>query len=299
MLLSRVAALYFIALLLLVLPRSLLHAMPQENSKLPANGELITPDVPPPNCHVTLPSNGSVVSAKILRDTSVGIGAEGMVGTYGTERLSTFLPTDGVWRGWIPRKPGDFAYENKLPWRGEFSYADGPLIVTGKRLDGPAPPFTETDGVWGEHATMSFVSIPVFGCWEITGHLKEQELSFTVWVTALRGQDSSSAQTMPEPPGAHAPAHRVQVDGVTEANYLVYRLAPELPREAQLANVSGTVVLHAILKDGRPDELQYVSGPQVLAQSAIDAVAYWRYRISDNSEIDTTIEVAFPPPSDD
>jgi hypothetical protein len=233
-----------------------------------------------------------------LRATTTGIGAEGKIAAYGTKKLSTFLPTDGVWRGWIPRQPGDFVYDNKLPWRGEFSYNDGPLIVEGKRLDGPAPSFTETDGISGENATMSFISIPVFGCWEITGRDNDQQLRFTVWVAPLtEGDSSSSPQMSQEFPEPQEQPRRVQVDGEREAQSLVYRLGPELPHEALVANVSGTVVLHAVLKYGRPDELQYVSGPQLLAQAAINAARYWRYRINDDSEIDTTIAVAFPLPS--
>ncbi len=68
-------------------------------------------------------------------------------GKFGTEKLWTVLPNDGIWRGPIPSKLGDFAYSDKLPWfrvHPAFSLNDGPLTITGKRLDGPAPSFTET-----------------------------------------------------------------------------------------------------------------------------------------------------------
>jgi outer membrane biosynthesis protein TonB len=103
----------------------------------------------------------------------------------------------------------------------------------------------------------------------------------------------------------YAPAiapQRVIVDGETQAKSLVYKVTPEIPAEARTENSSGTVVLHAVIgTGGRPGELQYVSGPQALAQPAIDAVTWWQYRITvvndEAVEVDTTIDVVFPPPS--
>jgi outer membrane biosynthesis protein TonB len=88
---------------------------------------------------------------------------------------------------------------------------------------------------------------------------------------------------------------RIHVDSEVEAESLVYQVAPEIPHEAQLANVSGTVVLHAVVGiDGRPHDLQYISGPPLLAQAAIDTVTWWQYRINEEDvEIDTTIPVVF------
>jgi hypothetical protein len=37
---------------------------------------------------------------------------------------------------------------------------------------------------------MGGIQIPVFGCWKITGHYKDQELSFVVWVTPHTEQKS-------------------------------------------------------------------------------------------------------------
>jgi TonB family protein len=78
---------------------------------------------------------------------------------------------------------------------------------------------------------------------------------------------------------------------------LCYRLTPEIPHEAQAANVSGTVVLRAIIdRNGETRELQYVSGPSLLARAAIDAVRWWDYEVNgEDVEIDTTIEVEFSP----
>ncbi|MGE5735465.1 MAG: energy transducer TonB [Acidobacteriota bacterium] len=250
-------------------------------------------DAPPASCHVTLPAEGTMPSTSVPA-TQVGIGADGRVAAYGTEKLWTMLPIDGTWRGWMPSRPGDFAYENKLPWRGAFSYKDGPLKVTGQRLDGAAPSFTEFEPISGQHAFMGFISIPVFGCWQITGQYKDEKLSFVVWVTRMQAQEPASAQ-IPQPLEPASVPRRIHVDSETEAESLVYRVTPELPHEAQVANVSGTVVLHAIIgTDGRPHDLRYVSGPPLLANAAINAVTWWQYRVDElNVEVDTTIPVVF------
>jgi outer membrane biosynthesis protein TonB len=90
---------------------------------------------------------------------------------------------------------------------------------------------------------------------------------------------------------------RIHVDGDVEAKLLSHRLTPEIPHEAQVANVAGTVVLHAVIdRNGRTREIQYVSGPSLLAQAAIDAVRWWEYEVDvEDVEIDTTIEVGFSP----
>ncbi len=235
-----------------------------------------------------------------------------MVGTYGTENLSVLVPTDGILWG-LPSKPGDFAYFNKFPWRGKFSYTDGagPLIVTGKRLDGLAPSFTEIQPITGKHWMMGGMSIPVFGCWEITGRYKDQELTFIVWVMPAPQKEASAGGSSPQAaitplsnsdttieqvqPVANTQRSRIYVNGDLEAKLLRYRLTPEIPHEAQVANVSGTVVLHAIIdRNGRTRELQYVSGPSLLAQAAIEAVRWWEYEVDvEGVEIDTTIVVEF------
>lgn len=278
--------------------------------------ERINPqDAPPSSCQVTLPSAGSFVPpspAPAGPAAQFGLAADRF--WFGTEKLWTVLPTNGTWRGSVPSKPGDFSYSDKLPWfrlHPAFSEKDGPLTITGKRLDGPAPSFTETfeSNAFSRDddnaMIMGGINIPVFGCWQVTGHYQDQELSFTVWVTPLPEQKPSSGASSPTisqvPSAQETEPRRIRVDGKTQARSLVYKVTPEIPPGADAANVSGTVVLHAIItKDGRADELQYVSGPPLLAQAAIDAVTWWQYWVrtvnDEPVEVDTTIDVVFPPP---
>jgi hypothetical protein len=53
---------------------------------------------------------------------------------------------------------------------------------------------------------------------------------------------------------------------------------PVYPQMAKDSHIEGLVVLHGIVgSDGRPKDLKAVSGPPVLVQPAIDAVAQWIY----------------------
>jgi hypothetical protein len=222
---------------------------------------------------------------------------------FGTEKLWTVLPTDATWRSY----GGDPGYNNKLPWFA-LSQDEGPLTITGKKLDGPSLSFTEFLEIDGFGRTdtdiegvMGGISIPVSGCWQVTGHFRDRELSFTVWVVPIPESERPSEEPPPATSeGLALPADPVPIDGEVEAKRISYRLTPEIPPEAKRANVSGTVVLHAIIgrNDGVPRELQYVSGPQILVKAAMDAVKLWRYGVDARTDIDTTIEVVFPSTDD-
>jgi hypothetical protein len=143
----------------------------------------------PANCRVTLPADGSFTPPSPVPmgpvpdgqpASSIELGVDEF--WYGSEKLWTVLPIDGTWRGSSPSIPGDlahFAYSNKLPWfrfHPAFSEKDGPLTITGKRLDGPASSFTEEFYANAfprdddNAMIMGGVDIPSFGCWQITGH---------------------------------------------------------------------------------------------------------------------------------
>ena len=275
-------------------------------------------DGPPASCQVTLPDG------KFSPQLSTsGHGELSSVGSwygryfadgvwYGTEKLWTVLPRDGIWRGEKPVGRHDFAYGNKLPWgrsNPPFRHKDDPLTITGKRLDGRAPVFTETEissGLGPDYSgegIMGGIDIPVLGCWQITGHYKDAELTFTVWVTQIHDGDdwngfaNATPAAIRNEPGE--PPRRISLDGETQAKALVYKVAPQIPREAAAAGMSGPVLLHAIIStSGRPEQVEYISGPPQLAQAAINAVGWWQYRVEmmneEAVEVDTTIEVEFP-----
>ena len=273
---------------------------------------------PPASCHVTLP-DGKFAPKLSTSDRGPVSSAGAWYGSgfdegvwYGTEKLWTVLPRDGVWTGSGPAGPYRFAYANKLPWgrtNPPFRRRDDPLTVTGKRLDGHAPVFTETfesSGFGPDYSgegIMGGIDIPVFGCWQITGRYQDADLTFTVWV-APDAENETGDASLPEPReqprSSDADPLRVFVDGEVQAKSLVYRVAPELPPDADAANTSGTVLLHAVIDtSGRPRELDCISGPPQLVQPAMDAVQWWQYRVEivndeKAAEVETTIKVDFP-----
>jgi protein TonB len=101
----------------------------------------------------------------------------------------------------------------------------------------------------------------------------------------------------PSPPKP-VPPQRIRVGGNVEAGARINSVTPEYPKIAQMARISGTVVLHAVIaKDGTIEQLEYVSGPPMLVKAAMDAVKQWRYRPyllnGDPVEVETTINVDF------
>jgi Gram-negative bacterial TonB protein C-terminal len=311
MLLSRSAVLLtFVALLSSQVPPILCAQGSIEQSA----EETTLHDTRPANCRVTLPSDGvfeapSTVSVRPSRTPDRFF--------FGSEGLWTVLPADGTLRGSGPEKPGDFAYHDKFFWfrtHAPFLEQDGPISLRGKRLDGPAPSFIETyDGIStnpgqdGNAMIVMGMDVPVFGCWEFTGHYKDQDVTFTIWVTSYTEQEKSLyalALALRSSPARKEIVRRVHLDPEVQAKKLVYRVLPETPPAARATNASGTVVLHAVIgTDGRAHELSYVSGPPILAQAAIEAVRWWQYWINvvslepfEAQEVDTAISVLFSPP---
>jgi hypothetical protein len=108
----------------------------------------------------------------------------------GTEKLWTALPKSGAVWGWAPRGPGHpdltaktFWGSVNFNWKTEYPPE---LKVTGRRLDGDAPPVIAhraTNAFPGPAAAMLVgVYVPTPGCWEITGEYKGEKLSYVVWV---------------------------------------------------------------------------------------------------------------------
>jgi len=303
-------------LLAFVTPLSHIPSRPSAQEKVERSTERnTTEDMPPTNCRVTLPSDG------VYEPPSPEFGPSRTPNQFyfGTDKLWTVLPADGTWRGPYPGGARDFVYDEKLPWyrtRTASSPKGVPLTIKGKRLDGPAPSFIEINEPFDYNlgGIVGGISIPAYGCWEITGHYDDQEVRFTVWVTSLTTQETSShassSDILPEQPALTAVVPRVHVDGETAARALVYKVLPETPTAAGETNTYGAVVLQAVIgTDGRTQNVSYIAGPQALVQVAMEAVRWYQYRLpvvftepytpeEVLQEVDTTVTVQFPPPSD-
>jgi len=101
----------------------------------------------------------------------------------------------------------------------------------------------------------------------------------------------------PPPPSRALPA-RIKIGGTVQSASLIRLVKPEYPDEAKLAHITGTVRLHVVIaRNGLVQDVQYVSGPVMLENAAIDAVKQWRYRPTQLNghpvEVDTTIDVVF------
>lgn len=161
-----------------------LTAMGQQNSPEQAL-------VPPASCPVTAPP--AVPFTPPGPYEPIEPSANRKIFLLGTEKLWTDVRKSGVWY-WAPHAPGhehevqpltaktfwgsvDFNYREEYPPK---------LKVTGRRLDGEAPPLltlTPTNAFPGPAAAMLVgVYVPTPGCWEITGDYKGQKLSFVVWL---------------------------------------------------------------------------------------------------------------------
>jgi TonB family protein len=63
------------------------------------------------------------------------------------------------------------------------------------------------------------------------------------------------------------------------AEVLVRPVEPVYPMLAEQSNVQGSVVLRArVGKDGTVESVQVVSGPEILANAAVEAVKQWRFK---------------------
>jgi hypothetical protein len=100
---------------------------------------------------------------------------------FGTEQLWTLLPERGIWEGLPHTEQG---YTQKLFWWQDTS---SPFTVTGQGLDASAPALETSPTTNGYHEDLgNFILIganfPTFGCWEITAHSEDSELTFVIWV---------------------------------------------------------------------------------------------------------------------
>jgi hypothetical protein len=111
---------------------------------------------------------------------------------FGTDSLWTQLPANGIWSGLPHYTPNDPTFRQKLAfWRKGYVVRTEPqpkLKVTGRRLDSPAPPLlsdkTANNG-WvqkDQPFIVTGINFPTLGCWEVTGHYGNQELTFVVGV---------------------------------------------------------------------------------------------------------------------
>ncbi|CAN5401005.1 hypothetical protein BH10ACI4_BH10ACI4_12500 [soil metagenome] len=92
-----------------------------------------------------------------------------------------------------------------------------------------------------------------------------------------------------------APVH---VSGAVMAGNVLTRVPPVYPKAAKEAKIQGAVVLKGVIgKEGLVEQLNVVSGPSELVNSAIEAVKQWTYRpylLNGNPvDVETTVTVTY------
>jgi hypothetical protein len=126
-------------------------------------------------CPVTLPRPAGPSGP--ARDAFFGWGASYDNGT---------LWVGGLWpHGIIAAGSGFLDRRGRVGMKfGWWTKVPGRLNITGRRLDGPAPPVRAVvpDGYGAGGFRPSGVIFPTEGCWEITGGVHRSELSFVTFV---------------------------------------------------------------------------------------------------------------------
>lgn len=139
---------------------------------------------PPRDCPVTTLSKPTFAAPEPY---SLSAPWEGIF-WFGSEHLWTALHNDGVWAG-LPLNPD--GYTQKIMWWSSLydlpNEPEPALVVTGRRLDGDAPPlrFYGATNAFAKDigdAMLTGVEFPTLGCWEVRGEYKKNELKFVVWL---------------------------------------------------------------------------------------------------------------------
>jgi TonB family protein len=88
----------------------------------------------------------------------------------------------------------------------------------------------------------------------------------------------------------------IQVAPAEEEQHLIRSVAPNYPEVARLAGIEGDVTLRILVgEDGTIEDARPISGPPVLARSAIRAVEQWRYApaLVNGQPVDVVTTVTF------
>lgn len=130
-------------------------------------------------------------------------------------------------------------------------------------------------------AVVLFVVIGGLGWWQWYAAWKELE-------SRISGSEVTSTQ-----PAAQVPASVME-------QLLTHKVEPVYPASARQANLQGTVLLDTLIgPDGTVVNVRAISGPEVLATAAAEAVRWWRfqpYQVNGQpTQVETTVAVEFRP----
>ncbi|SRR6266568_7767996 len=112
--------------------------------------------------------------------------------------------------------------------------------------------------------------------------------------SVFRTLSGPEARVIPRPP---QPTRQFRQSVIMEGN-LIHRVQPEYPFMAKQLRLQGAVVLKAVIsREGVIEQAIVITGPDLLARSALAAVRQWRYRPyylnHEPIEVETQITVNF------
>jgi len=142
------------------------------------------------------------IACEVTMPNGIGIGGESRLGVHGNGRIQVGLWLDGVTL--IGRQSRGSAFVTSAGelgthflWRRDIP---GPMTLSGRRLDGPAPPMRsfihDPDTMDGFLSTSAM--FPTAGCWEVTGRVGQTSLTFVTQVVQV-GDELPSRHDPGEP----------------------------------------------------------------------------------------------------
>lgn len=124
-------------------------------------------------------------------------------------------------------------------------------------------------------------------------------ITLSLCVAYATGVDAQVSTAQDAPPPVQTPAKMpyARMSGSIMSTLRLKYVAPVYPPEAMATHTEGTVVLHVVVVNGIVANVEAISGPEVLRQSAIDAVKQWTYKPlllhGQPAQVDTTVTINF------
>jgi len=108
-------------------------------------------------------------------------------------------------------------------------------------------------------------------------------------IGGILGGFATTKPAAPQPLKVKAP---IRIGGHVQAPHAIYTPAPAYPPIARATRMQGTVVISAVLdENGDVVEMKIVSGPVLLYQAALDAVATWKYQPTYLNGVPVSVEM--------
>jgi TonB family protein len=122
-------------------------------------------------------------------------------------------------------------------------------------------------------------------------------LSAVLWWRWNRGWDDLELG-LRKSEGTMQPQAQVPADVMEKL--VTHRVDPDYPAAARTSRLKGVIVLDVVVaRDGNVADVRALNGPQILAQSAVQALRWWRfqpYRVDGRPVVvETTVAVEFKP----